>query len=315
MGEVSEKGMCGGPSVAVLMATHNGAAYIPDQIRSLLAQSYDNLSLYVRDDGSSDQTVAVLWKTLERSNRRVPFELIEGEHVGLPHGYFYLLQHVSPSHDYYAFADQDDIWAPTKIEHALELLRPLEDGRPLLYFCRQRFVAHDLTPLGYSPLVSNPGLANALVQNPAKGCTQVFNRAALEILREKLPEGVLWHDWWVYLTVAALGTVMFDPRVEIDYRVHKNNTVGEALSGLKKAGRRVERLVRHGGYAARSHAQIFLSIHGRRLDPSRKAFIERFVGPHRTFKERLRYACTTSVSRLDRWENAVLRFLIALDRY
>lgn len=297
------------------MATHNGARYIEEQVRSLLAQTHGPLFLYVRDDGSSDETVPVLLETLGRSHRRLPLELHRGEHVGLPHGYFHLLESVPTGHDYYAFADQDDIWAPTKVQHAVERLHSLDADRPALYFCRQRFVGRDLTPLGYSPLVSKPGLANALVQNPAKGCTQVFNRAALEILKEKIPQGVRWHDWWVYLTVAALGTVIFDPRVEIDYRVHQGNTVGEALSKIKKAAKRTERLVGRGTLQARMQAEIFLSIHGDRLDGPRKALIQRFVLCRRSVRERLRYAWRMEVSRLQRWDNALLRLLIVLDRY
>ncbi len=302
------------PSVAVLMATYNGEKYVAEQVQSLAAQSFDNLHLYIRDDGSTDRTISIILETLNREGRHLPLKLEEGEHVGVPHAFFHLLLHAPPSHDYYAFADQDDIWFPTKVQHALETLQPLEDGRPLLYFCRQRYVTKDLTPVGYSPLVKNPGLANALVQNPAKGCTQVFNRAAFKLVRENLPLSVPWHDWWVYLTVAAMGKVVFDPRIEIDYRLHKRSAIGEVMNPLAKTLKRLGRLLQHGNLQARSQAEIFLKTHAGKLPTQAEQVIRRFVEGQRHFKDRFRYALTMDVCRLDPWENVALRFLIIMNR-
>lgn len=48
------------PKVIVLMSTYNGEQYIKEQIESILNQTYPNMELYIRDDGSKDQTVAIL---------------------------------------------------------------------------------------------------------------------------------------------------------------------------------------------------------------------------------------------------------------
>lgn len=48
------------PKVNVLMATYNGEKYLRRQLDSLLAQTYDNIDIYVRDDGSKDHTVELL---------------------------------------------------------------------------------------------------------------------------------------------------------------------------------------------------------------------------------------------------------------
>ena len=46
--------------VLVLMSSYNGEKYIREQIESILNQKGVNVSILVRDDGSSDRTTAIL---------------------------------------------------------------------------------------------------------------------------------------------------------------------------------------------------------------------------------------------------------------
>ena len=48
------------PCVSVLMTTYNGAAFIRDSIGSVLAQSFRDFELVIVDDGSTDETPAIL---------------------------------------------------------------------------------------------------------------------------------------------------------------------------------------------------------------------------------------------------------------
>ena len=46
--------------VIVLLSSYNGEKYIEEQLESIFAQTYPNIDIYVRDDGSKDGTVAIL---------------------------------------------------------------------------------------------------------------------------------------------------------------------------------------------------------------------------------------------------------------
>lgn len=46
--------------VQILMSTYNGQTYLKKQIESILAQTYPNIELIIRDDGSKDRTVEIL---------------------------------------------------------------------------------------------------------------------------------------------------------------------------------------------------------------------------------------------------------------
>lgn len=48
------------PSVAILLSTYNGAAYLPALLDSLDAQTLTDWVLLWRDDGSSDGTVPLI---------------------------------------------------------------------------------------------------------------------------------------------------------------------------------------------------------------------------------------------------------------
>lgn len=42
------------------MSTYNGEKYVAEQLESIIKQSYQDVEVYVRDDGSSDGTVEIL---------------------------------------------------------------------------------------------------------------------------------------------------------------------------------------------------------------------------------------------------------------
>ena len=89
--------------VVVLLSSYNGGKYIKEQIESILAQSYKNVELFIRDDGSKDDTVKIL-KTYEHNPR---IRVFYGENIGFFASFLWLLNN-SVQADYYAFADQDD---------------------------------------------------------------------------------------------------------------------------------------------------------------------------------------------------------------
>jgi rhamnosyltransferase len=55
--------------VDILLATYNGAAYIEEQVRSLIAQTYTQWQLLVHDDGSTDNSLAICNEYKEKDNR------------------------------------------------------------------------------------------------------------------------------------------------------------------------------------------------------------------------------------------------------
>ena len=107
-------------SVAVAMSTYNGETYLREQIESILGQKDVHVELFVRDDGSEDRTLQLLREYREK-HRNV--HIFRGKNAGVGNSFYQLLYKISPEYDYYAFADQDDIWHEQKLVRGIGLLQ------------------------------------------------------------------------------------------------------------------------------------------------------------------------------------------------
>jgi glycosyltransferase involved in cell wall biosynthesis len=223
------------PPIHVLLATYNGAAYLPEQLASLAAQDDVDWRLLWRDDGSTDGTPAVLEGFAAAHPGRVARLAEPAARLGAG-GSFLALLAAAPPGGLYAFMDQDDVWLPGKLSRAASLLR---DGATLVC-TRLSLVTPELAPIGLSPLPGTPPrFATLLAHNVAAGCTTVMDEAARALaLSAPFPQGS-HHDWWCALLVTGCGgQLVFDPESRILYRQHPANLVGGA-SGLAQRALRV----------------------------------------------------------------------------
>jgi glycosyltransferase involved in cell wall biosynthesis len=228
------------PRVEILLATYNGARYLPAQLDSLIAQTLPPARVLARDDGSTDATLAML----DGYRDRLPLRRLAGGHLGVRRAFFALLGAVAADSDYAAFADQDDVWLPAKLERAVAALAALPAGRPGLYCARAILTDRDLRPIGHTRLPRRPaGFANALVENIASGNTILLNRAAIDLLNREHPAAAVdpIHDWWSYQVIGGCGTVVYDPEPALHYRQHGGNTIGVNANPLTALRERVAR--------------------------------------------------------------------------
>jgi hypothetical protein len=132
---------------------------------------------------------------------------------------------------FFAFSDQDDVWLPEKLEHAVAALGQVPANRQALYFCGRTLVDASLRPIGQAPVLRRPpGFPAALTQNVIPGCCMILNRAAAELIDAAQAPDRTWHDWWCYLVVSAGGgLVIRGDSPDILYRQHAGNLVGEPL--------------------------------------------------------------------------------------
>ncbi len=232
-----------GRHVAILMASYNGARFLRDQLDSIAAQDHDDWSLHVSDDGSSDGTLAIL-AAFARAHpgRRIVWR--RGPGRGSTANFLSLLHDPRIEADFFAFADQDDVWLPEKLGRAVAALAP-HAAAPALYGSRTWVTDAGLTIRGVSPMPRRtPGFRNALVQSLAGGNTMVLNARARDIsVRAGRADGAACHDWWHYQLVSgAGGTILFDPAPTLLYRQHGQNQVGANLS-LRARYRRIAAMI------------------------------------------------------------------------
>lgn len=214
-------------SFSIAMGTYNGAAYLGQQLESLLEQDLAPIELVVGDDGSSDRTLAIL----EDFSSRAPFPVhVTRNPKQLGYGENFLQAASRCIGDWIAFCDQDDVWLPTKLSRCA---REIASGPPDLGLLIHGAIVGDAQLREISRTYwPEPGVYDRLALPPnffVQGFREVIRRSLLhEIPFED--RRIPWigeseaHDVWVYLIAVVTGSVAVIDNDLVIYRRHETNT-------------------------------------------------------------------------------------------
>ncbi len=272
--------------VDVLLATYQGEHYLQEQIQSILNQSYSDLHIWVRDDGSSDQTESILRQMVEAYPNQI--SLIPAiQNLGAKGNFSELMKYAKA--DYILFSDQDDRWLPDKVEWSLNVIKKMEKEyghqAPLLVHTDLKVVRADMSEISdslwrYAHL--NPhstALNRILTQNIVTGCTMMVNRSLLN-LAWPIPSEAIMHDWWIALVASALGHIGCVNQPTILYRQHNANSLGaEKYSLWYFLKRKIKRSSSHYSclYRTYEQAQVFLQQYAHLLHSHQKAILHTYA--------------------------------------
>jgi GT2 family glycosyltransferase len=204
------------------MPTYNGAAYLAAAISSVARQNDPDLEILAIDDGSHDDTLAIL----KACARHVPLRVIEQTHGG---------NWVASSNrglrlaqgDWVCFLHQDDFWFDERLAQLRAALRRAPRATLVLHAAwfidsRGRRLGLWRCPLpgGKAPLSAALLRERLLVQNFIAMPAPLFRReAALHVggLDEQL-----WYtaDWDFWLKLAGNGQAIYLPTALVGFRVH-----------------------------------------------------------------------------------------------
>lgn len=219
--------------VDILMATYNGELYIKDQIESILKQTYKEWKLYIRDDGSYDNTINIINKYIEEYPDKIVLIKDNYKNLGCKNNFIELLNY--SKNNYSMFCDQDDVWLEDKIERTIKLMKKLESdygaGEPILVHTDLKVVDSSLNIVSSSfwkCININPhnnNLNRLFIENTVTGCTMMINKN-LANLCNSIPKECLMHDWWLAIMASCFGKIGILEEQTILYRQHSNNQVG-----------------------------------------------------------------------------------------
>ena len=229
-----------------------------------------------------------------------------------------VLLSLTDDYDAYAFSDQDDIWEKEKVETLLKACRQAESehpGQPVLVHSDASIIDQDgreTAPSFFRLQGWDPGavhLNQLLVQNNATGCMMLLNRSlASLIIQHGNPEKMFMHDWFIALTAAAFGQVVFVDIPLTRYRQHGHNVIGASHSSLLQRGLRAlsqRKAARERIALTYSHTRAFREAFGDSLPPEARRLTECYLETQSMGK--LRRIIT--VYRLGcRMQNPVTRF-------
>lgn len=223
---------------AVLMATYNGEKYLRKQIDSILRQTFDNFILVIRDDGSSDETIAIIEEYCENDNRIV-FLTNNSNEKGAYLNFWNLLYFARNNTicDYYFLCDQDDIWELNKLERMIKFAVTENPITPLLVYSDMSVINEkdEVIYDSYDMMLNNGDChpcSTFYTRDLFWGCTMMINKSLLwniplfPLNDERIT--IMSHDTYLAEFAALYGEVKYLKQTLTRHRKHLDNVSGNA---------------------------------------------------------------------------------------
>ncbi|MBO5671257.1 MAG: glycosyltransferase family 2 protein [Clostridia bacterium] len=280
--------------LAILMATYNGERFLREQIESILCQETDvPFDLIVRDDGSTDGTLAIL----EEYQAAGKLTYYAGKNAGAARGFIGLLRD-HPGYALYAFADQDDVWNAGKVQKGIDAVR--DAAEPTLYCTNAALVDAAMQSLGRNTHRERPtyNLVSMLcLASCAQGCTSVFNEALARVIREyPVPDVFIMHDSLLTCVCALIGgRVIYDHEPSMQYRMHGSNVFGmsTAKQGVMQVIKsRIKEITTPQKISMYAQAKSILQTYGEEIPAENRAVCETVIRSEKSLGARLRLVCS-----------------------
>lgn len=244
--------------VSVCMAAYNGERFVKEQIDSILPQLSENDELIISDDGSTDNTLAII-KSYNDSRIKIFYHEKNPAYEKIKHGrnFYYATSNFENAlkqaqGDYIFLSDQDDIWLPGKVTRCMELLQR--------YDC----VVHNYQKIDStgkifeekafkkSPLHKSVWLN--IADNHFRGCCMAFSRKILEYSLP-FPKKLIGHDYWIGIVSSHLGSFYYEKQPLIQSRWYEDSVSAvKKTSFLYKISFRIDLLKAHIQFARTLHS-------------------------------------------------------------
>ena len=222
--------------IDILLATYNGSKYLHEQLDSILSQSYGNINVIIRDDGSSDNTVMIINEYEEKDNR---VKLLNDNlgNLGFVRNFEELMK--NSTSEYLMFSDQDYIWDNNKVETSYTRIKAIEEinGKscPILVHTNSKIMNYETRTksLFISDCAKNSSFENSFFNFFVQGSTMLINGS---LKREALPfsKEVYLHDRYLHLIAEFIGIRSYIDVPTMDYRQHSNNEIGSSVNVIDK---------------------------------------------------------------------------------
>jgi hypothetical protein len=220
--------------ISIAMCTYNGAEFLPAQLQSIITQSRPPDEIVICDDGSTDDTRAVVERFAGESS--IPITLhINDRNLGSVKNFERSITLCTG--DVIALSDQDDVWRSDKL-HLFESVLNKSPSAGII-FSDAEIVDEHLNPLdrrmwdevGFDAhrrkLVRTGRALEVLIHGwTVTGATMAFRTNFVKLSLPIPDEIAMIHDGWIALTIAAVADVVAVDETLIKYRQHAQQQIG-----------------------------------------------------------------------------------------
>ena len=207
------------PLVSVVIPSYNHACYITQAITSVLTQGYPKVELIVIDDGSTDESPAII-ASLARQHG---FRFVQQSNHGVSHALNHAIRNYSTG-EYIAVLASDDYMHPEKIQKQIACLRQLPHSQ-LCFTQAVEFDTEQKRPLRIFPQRNFQGdmLKRIFLRQPYAAGSILFTRSLFEKLNG-YDENIRLEDWDFLIRAAAQTHFSGVYQPLCYYRSHPLNT-------------------------------------------------------------------------------------------
>ena len=210
--------------IDILLALYNGEKYIETQLLSIVSQSYKDWRLLIHDDGSTDDSIAIVkrWAAIDGRIQLVEDGVKTG---GAANNFMHLLKYSTAR--YIMFCDQDDIWLDNKVQLMHHAMSQLRQDVPQVVYSNSYVWKPDEGILGKATLTFPRDLRSFLFLNSGmQGCVAMFNEQVRTLMLRWQGGTLAMHDHLLHLIGLSLGQVSYMPECLMLYRKHDKNVTG-----------------------------------------------------------------------------------------
>lgn len=233
--------------ISVIISAYNHEKYIEECIRSIMAQTYQNIELLIIDDGSTDGTFAKMQELKPECEKRfVRVVMIQNAHIG---GKQNMNTMIDMAYGRYIFSSaSDDVTKPQAIEVLHKFLSEnpdyvfavgnneiINDNSERIYWGKNREILPEdqavYKTFGDELHLNEPdnrhldfgNYADLLKGNYIPNGYLYLRRAMIDA--GKYNPDIILEDWYINLQLAKLGKFKYIPEILFSYRWHGKNTV------------------------------------------------------------------------------------------
>ncbi len=224
-----------------IICTYNGAAFVREQLRSVLAQTrrLDRISIY--DDQSSDDTVSCIRdfvSGLPADERRLFTIHVNATNLGYARNFVNGI--AGATEDVLFLCDQDDVWETHKAETLLNLL---DEHATDMAFSDGSLIEDSGETIDATSVLESYGLSSRQIHQ-FRDCSfelllrrNYINGAAAAVRRTTAQQALplpcdMPHDYWLAIWCALHNGIAATPERLYRYRLHDRNVIGLGSSNL-----------------------------------------------------------------------------------
>lgn len=301
--------------VKVLLSTYNGEKYLSKQLNSLLQQSYKNLHILVRDDGSKDNTVKILKEYQDKFPEKI--KIVSQKNIGVIESFFKLIEISENNYDFYFFCDQDDFWENDKVKKAVKIMKK-EKENYVGYCSNLKLVDENLNFIKFAyfkPL--KPSLLNSFLENIVTGCTYGCNKNLFLKIKEKTEvvdtKKITMHDHYFYFLTCLYGKLIYDEESYILYRQHANNVIGMKGNNFFKRVKKV--LVNRKKSLRLLFLEELYNKFNEELEKNNKNYLKEIISGYDSFFKRLYLVFALNFIRQNKKDSYFVRIAYLLKKF